>query len=84
MVAENSDKMSDRVGFLEQKVAEHEVRLETACASLEKVADRLDLLCQNLAKLVGEEAGRNRFVNLWVGASVTTLLSLVIYVVTIG
>lgn len=70
----------ERVDVLEKKVAEHEVRLENACASLERMVDKLDEVCQNLARLVGEESGRTRFVNMWVGACVTALLSL--YVIT--
>lgn len=81
MLEDRHPTFENRIGILEQRVAEHEIRLETACASLEKVADRLDTVCQNLAKLVGEEAGRKVFVHMWIGATVTTLLGIISYIV---
>lgn len=79
MVGESRHEFENRIGILEQRVAEHEIRLEAACASLEKVADRLDQVCKDLAQLVGKEAGRTAFVNMWIGASVTTLLGIITY-----
>lgn len=82
LMIEVRDGMNERVGTLEQKVAEHEIRLENACTTLERVADKLDKVSESLAQLVGEEAGRARFINMWMGASVTALLALVTYYLT--
>lgn len=80
MVAESH--FENRIGVLEQRVAEHEIKLEAACASLEKVADRLDKVCENLARLVGEEAARSKFVDMLIGASATMVLGIVAYLIT--
>lgn len=74
--------IEERVCTLEQRVAEHDLRLETVCSSLDRVVVKLDAVCEKLTTLVGAQAERTKHNDMLTGGIVAFVVSLILYVMT--
>lgn len=66
-----------------QRIAKCEVKVEDTVNKLDKVADKLDTVCDRLAVVIGERNGRNRLIDVGIGAIVTGFCAIFVYVVTV-
>lgn len=65
-----------------QRIAKCETRVEDTVNKLDKVADKLDIVADKLNIVIGERAGRNRVLDMFIGGTFTALFGLAVYVVT--
>lgn len=80
-VEERINKIEETQDDCVQRISKCEVRVDDTILKLDRVIDKLDAVCDRLAKLIGERDGRNRLIDIGIGAVFTGAVAVIIYVI---